>query len=337
MKIANMRIARLTFASLAASFGIASLGIGVVGTTAFGAETGAWPQRTVRLIVPFGTGTSNDTTARLFAEHLGKRWGQPVVIENQPGADTVKGVGVFASTRDDHTLLFTGSASLTVVPLMIDRLPYDPRRDLVPISTACITTIVIAATASSSIHSLADLVSQARAEPGKLTWASGPSLPNFLFAAFLKSLALDMLYVPYKETTSQITDLGQGRIHVLVTGLVATLPLHEAGKARLLAVTNKERAASFPDIPTVKDAGQSIMSVDGLSGFFGGRDMPAELRDWIAAEIRAVAVDPQLRSRLERIGQILHVGTPAEFETQIEAQRLWATELAKFVNSKSTQ
>ena len=327
-----MRIAKLTFALLAAS-----LGIGALGTTALGAETGPWPQRTVRLIVPFGAGTSNDTTARHFAERLGKRWGQPVVIENQPGADTMKGVGVFASTRDDHTLLFTGAASLTVVPLMIDRLPYDPRRDFVPISTACNTTIVIAAAASSNIYSLADLVFHARAEPGKLTWASGPSLPNFLFEAFLKSLALDMLYVPYKETTSQITDLGQGRIHILVTGMVATLPLYEAGKARLLAVTNSERAASFPEIPTVKDAGQPIMSVDGLSGFFGGRDMPTELRDWIAAEIRAVAVDPQLRSRLESIGQILHVGTPAEFEAQIEAQRWWATQLAKLVNSKSMQ
>jgi tripartite-type tricarboxylate transporter receptor subunit TctC len=325
-----MSIAKLTFALLAASLGMAALG-----TTTLGAETGPWPQRTVRLIVPFGAGTSNDTTARHFAERLSKRWGQAVVIENQPGADTIKGVGVFASTRDDHTLLFTGAASLTVVPLMIDRLPYDPRRDFVPLSTACITTIVIAAAASSNIYSLADLVSHARAEPGKLMWASGPSQPNFLFEAFLKSLALKMLYAPYKETTSQLTDLGQGRIHILVTGLVATLSLHEAGKARLLAVTNSERAASFPEIPTVKDAGQPIMSVDGLSGFFGGRDMPTELRDWIAAEIRAVAVDPQLRSRLESIGQTLHVGTPAGFETQIEAQRLWATRLAKLGNSKS--
>jgi tripartite-type tricarboxylate transporter receptor subunit TctC len=327
-----MDIAKLIFALLAAS-----LGIGALGTTVLGAETGHWPQRTVRLIVPFGAGTSNDTTARHFAERLGKRWHQPVVIENQPGADTIKGVGVFASTRDDHTLLLTGAASLTVVPLMSDSLPYDPHRDFVPISTACITTIVIAATSSSNIYSLADLVSHARAEPGKLTWASGPSLPKFLFEAFLKSLALDMLYVPYKETTSQLTDLGQGRIHILVTGLVATLPLQEAGKARLLAVTNSERAASFPEIPTVKDAGQPIMSVDGLSGFFGGRGMAIELRDWIAAEIRTVAVDPQLRNRLESIGQTLHVGTPAEFEAQVEAQRLWATQLAKLVNSKSMQ
>jgi tripartite-type tricarboxylate transporter receptor subunit TctC len=153
----------------------------------------------------------------------------------------------------------------------------------------------------------------------------------------LKTQALDMLHVPYKETTPQVTDLGEGRIHVLVTGLVATVPLHEAGKARFLAVTNSERAPSFPDVLTVKELGQQVMSVDGFSGFFGRRDMPAELRDQIASDIRMVAVDPELRINLEGIGQTLRVGTPAEFAAAIESQRGWAIELAKFVDFKTTQ
>jgi tripartite-type tricarboxylate transporter receptor subunit TctC len=289
------------------------------------------------VITPYGAGTANDITARHFADRLAKRWGQAVTIENRPGADTVVGVGSFVTAHDDRTLLFAGSASLTVVPLMYDKLPYDPNRDFVPISTACNTTIVIAASASSNIRSLADLVSRARAEPGKILWASGPSLPRFLFEGFLRTRALDMLLVPYQETTRQITDLGEGRIHVLVTGLLPTIPLREAGKTRFLAVTNSERAPGFPDIPTVKEAGQPIMSVDGLSGFFGSRDMPVELRDRIAADIRAVAVDPELKSRLESLGQTLHVGTPAEFAAAIEVQRLWSIEVAKFVNFKTTQ
>ena len=146
-----------------------------------------------------------------------------------------------------------------------------------------------------------------------------------------------MLHVPYKETTPQLTDLGEGRIHVVITGLVGALPVHEAGKARFLAVTNSERAANFPDIPTVKELGQPIMSVDGLSGFFGGRDMPNELRDKIAADIRAVAIDPELKRRLETIGQTLRVGSPAEFAAAIEVQREWAAEIAKLVNFKATQ
>ena len=289
------------------------------------------------MITPFGAGTANDITARHFADRLAKRWGQAVAIENRPGADTIVGVGGFVSANDDHTLLFAGAASLTVVPFMKDKLPYDPNRDFVPISTACNTTIVIAATASSNILSLADLVSRAKAEPGKLLWTSGPSLPRFLFEAFLKNQALDMLHVPYKETTPQLTDLGEGRIHVVITGLVGALPVHEAGKARFLAVTNSERAANFPDIPTVKELGQPIMSVDGLSGFFGGRDMPNELRDKIAADIRAVAIDPELKRRLETIGQTLRVGSPAEFAAAIEVQREWAAEIAKLVNFKATQ
>ena len=316
---------------------VATVALGLCCAAEVKAEPGRWPQRSVRVITPYGAGTANDITARHFAERLAKRWGHAVTIENRPGADTVLGVAGFVAAHDDHTLLFAGSASLTVVPLMRDKLPYDPKRDFVPISTACNTTIVVAAAASSNIRSLADLVSHARAEPGKLLWASGPSLPRFLFEAFLKTRSLDMLLVPYQETRPQITDLGEGRIDILVTGLLPTIPLHESGKARFLAVTNSERAPRFPDVPTAKEADQPIMSVDGLSGFFGWRDMPVELRDRIAADIRAIAVDPELKSRLESMGQTLRVGTPAEFAAAIEVQRLWATEVAKLVSFKTPQ
>ena len=184
-----MRIAELTVALLTAGFAVV--------TPVAKAETGHWPHRPVRVVTPFGAGTANDITARHFADRLSKRWGHAVAIENRPGADTVVGVGSFVSGNDDHTLLFAGAASLTVVPLMKDKLPFDPYRDLVPISTACNTTIVIAAAASSDIHSLAHLVSRAKAEPGKLLWASGPSLPRFLFEAFLKNQALDLRHGPY--------------------------------------------------------------------------------------------------------------------------------------------
>ncbi len=327
-----MRCAKLVRVLLSAI-----LAIGALGATPSKAEPGQWPRGPVRVITPYGPGTANDATVRQFADRLAKRWKQPVTVENRPGADTVVGVEAFVAANDDHTLLFAGAASITVVPLMKDKVPYDPVRDFVPISTACNTTIVIAVSASSNIVSLADLISRARAEPGKLLWASGPSLPKFLFEAFLNTQALDMLYVPYKETTPQVTDLGEGRIDVLVTGLVPTVPLHAAGKARFLAVTNSERAPGFPDVSTVKELGQPVMSVDGLSGFFGRRDMPAELRDQIASDIRMVAADPGLRINLEKIGQILRVGTSAEFVAAIQSQRAWATQLARLVDFKNTR
>jgi tripartite-type tricarboxylate transporter receptor subunit TctC len=327
-----MRCATLIWALLGAN-----LAIGTFAATAAKAEPGHWPQGPVRVITPYGPGTANDASVRQFADRLAKLWHQPVTVENRPGADTVVGVAAFVAANDDHTLLFAGAASLTVVPLMKDKVPYDPHRDFVPISIACNTTIVIAAAASSNIVSLADLASRARAKPGKLLWAAGPSLPKFLFEAFLKTQAIDMLYVPYKETIPQVTDLAEGRIDVLVTGLVATVSMHQAGKVRFLAVTNSERAPSFPGVLTVGELGQPVMSVDGLSGFFGRRDMPAELRDRIAGDIRMVAADPEFKINLEKIGQTLRTGTPAEFVAAIEAQRVWATELAKFVDFKSTQ
>src|SRR5262249_5241017 len=140
-------------------------------TTAPKAEAAHWPRGPVRVITPYGSGTANDATVRQFADRLAKRWKQPVTVENRPGADTVVGVEAFVAANDGHTLLFAGASSLTVVPLMKDRVPYDPIRDFAPISIACNTTIVIAASAASNIVSLADLMSRAKAEPGKLSWA----------------------------------------------------------------------------------------------------------------------------------------------------------------------
>jgi tripartite-type tricarboxylate transporter receptor subunit TctC len=186
------------------------------------AEAGeAWPTRTVRVIVPFPAGAGPDPAARLLADGQ-KRWGRPVVIENRPGGDASLGTGAFASANDDHTLLCGIAAALTVNPLVQEKVPYDPVRHFMPISAVSNFIFVVAVDNGVPAHSLVDLAHIAKAEPGKLLWGSGPSLPRFIFSAFLKRKGLDMSFVPYRDAATPPVDLGEGRVHVLVTGIVAS-------------------------------------------------------------------------------------------------------------------
>src|SRR5262245_9055433 len=157
----------------------------------------AWPQRTVRLILPLGPGSATDVTARLYAERLSERWGKPVVVENRPGPDALVAVAGFIGARDEHTLLFSFGAPVTINPVVHEKLPYDPERDLVPIVSASDSFIAVATTATLNIDSVAALVQRAKADPGKLNWAATAALPQFGFAGFAKGAGLDMVQVSY--------------------------------------------------------------------------------------------------------------------------------------------
>jgi tripartite-type tricarboxylate transporter receptor subunit TctC/nitrite reductase/ring-hydroxylating ferredoxin subunit len=291
---------------------------GLLGTPS---QAEPWPHRTVRLIVPIGPGTALDFTARLFAERLSARWGQPVIIENRPGGDTIVGVSGFARAKDDHTLLFSISSPAAVLPETHETLPYDPAHDLVPISIVSDIFIAIAATPSLNVGSLADLVRLARSQPGTLNWAAGPGLPQYVFAAFEKSASLGMTLVPYRDVVPSLEDLGEGRIQVVTHSLSALLPVAQAGKARFLAVANRQRAEIVRDVPTAVEAGYPELAMDGFCGLFGWADMPTELREKIAADVRDVAADPVIAKRLATAGQVAHGSTPNEFATALAQQR----------------
>jgi tripartite-type tricarboxylate transporter receptor subunit TctC len=295
-----------------------------------------WPQRTVCVIVPFSAGT--DAPARAFAEQLAKRWKQPVVVENRPGAEGLIGVAAFTGTRDDHTLLYYSAAAITTLPITHAKLPYDPVRDIVPISSAVDAAITIAVPESLKIGSLAELVTLARAQPGKLNYypVSGGSF-MIVLPGFLKSEGLDMVQVSYREASLGLQDAVVGRVHVLMSSLATALPLVRSGKLRLLAVTNKRRAPLMPEVPTAIEAGYPKLTFDGLQGFFGPRDMPVERRARIAAEIRAVATDPAVGDPLATIGLVARGSTPDEFAAAIQEQRADLAALAKLIDMKPGQ
>src|SRR6188472_1700673 len=206
-----MRSAKLSAGTLVVSLGIAL----IAGAPAIAEDL--WPQRAVNLIVPIGSGSGPDIAARIYAEQLAVRWKQPVVVENRAGAEGLIGITAFAALRDDHTLLFSPAAPITVYPFTQEKIAYDPDRDLVPISSAANTFGLIAAAASANVRSIAELVRLARAQPGKLNWASGGGAFPLLFAGFAKSAGLDLTRVSYRQQNLAIQDLAEGRIQVFAS------------------------------------------------------------------------------------------------------------------------
>ena len=290
------------------------------------AET--WPERPVKIIVPFPASVAGTNLAvRLFAEKLSARWGQPVVIDNRPGADGIVAVTSFIGARDDHTLLFSFAGPISINPFIHDKLPYDPARDLVPIAAAIDNFFAIAVSTPSGIGTLHSFIEAARARPEKFSWAATPGLPQFVFLALQKRAGLDLTQVPYRDFTPALQDLAENRIQVAVSSPATLMPVLESGKARLLMVTNRQRSPIAPDVPTAEEAGFPELTFEGVVGFFGVRDLPPARRDRIASDIVAVAEEPEIASRLRPQGVVVRAGTAAQFAAAIEEQRAKVGEL----------
>jgi tripartite-type tricarboxylate transporter receptor subunit TctC len=294
----------------------------------------SWPQRTVKFILPLGSGAGADISARLFADRLTKRWGQSVVVENRPGADGIVAINAFISAADDHTLLFGPSSSFVAHPYLHDKLPYD-RRDLSPVARISNTLVSVAVPGPMNVKSIADVMTIARSQPGKLNWATVTGVTDLIVAGYLKSAGLDMAKVPYRDTVQALNDLAESRIHFYVAALAIVRPQVQARRIKLLAITNRERAPDAPELPTVTESGFPELAFDGLVGLYGPRDMRDELRSHIAAEVRAVAEDPEVKQRLTATGQLVRPGTAAEFAASIEEQSAKLAAFAKALGIKA--
>lgn len=286
----------------------------------FDATAQNWPQRPVKIIATLGPGSGTDIGMRLFADRLTKRWNQPVVVENRPGGDGVVAITAFVTANDDHVLLGAPVSSFTAHPYVVPNLPYKPN-DLAPVVRGWNVIIVIAVPASLAVNSVKELVEMAKAQPGKLNWAGTTGAIDFLFAGFLKKHDLNMERVPYRNPQDAANDLATERIQVCEASLATLRPQLEAGKIKLIAVTNSARTPSHPNIPTTNEAGYPELTLDGLVGLFGPPSMPITLRERIAVDVSEASKDPMIADRLTLTGQVLNVGGAAEFAASIDEQR----------------
>jgi tripartite-type tricarboxylate transporter receptor subunit TctC len=244
-----------------------------------GEAAALYPERIIRLIVPFAPGGGTDVVARTLAQDMGKDLGVTVLIENKPGAGTIIGTQAVATSRPDGYTLLMGTFSHAVNPSLNTKLPYDPHRDFAAVALVARSFNVVVVNPKSPIRSIADLIAAAKASPGKLSYGTfGTGTSAHLAGELFKDMAkVDLTTVPYKGAAPAITDLIGGQIDVMFTTVASAAALIESGQLRAIAVTSAERSPAFPQLPTVAEAGVPGYTAESWYGLFAPAKTPADV------------------------------------------------------------
>ncbi len=301
------------------------------GAAAQSADAKAWPQRTVRLILPFGPASGADIAARLLVDKLQVMWKHPVVIEGKPGGDGLLSIGTVVNAKDDHVLFFGPSSAYVVHPYVHDNLPYDPERDLQPIAGVARVLVCVSVPTSLGVNSLKDLEAYARANPGKASYGVAPGFSEFVWNGFLKQSGLDMAKVPYRDITTAPTDLGEGRIQILMQSYAAMRPSAQGGKVKIIAINSDKRAAVAPEIPSAVEAGFPALVASPILGMLGPRDMALDIRRKAGADVVEVLKDKTVRERLDATGQVPDGMGVEAFAAAVKEQHDRVASIAKVV------
>jgi tripartite-type tricarboxylate transporter receptor subunit TctC len=309
--------------------------LGSLGAFATAASAQSWPQRPVKLILPFGAGSATDAAARMMSDKLTARWGKPIVIENKPGADGLLAIGAFIAANDDHVLLYASSASFNAHPYMHEKVPYSLERDLAPIAQVTDTIGAASVPATLKAATLAEFVALARAQPNTIAAAGAAGVPDFTLGYFLKTQNLPVTKIPYRDIVKGIADLAAGQIQFVLSSIGPVRPLAQSDKVRILAVTSRQRAPFAQHLPTVHEAGFPELALDTTAGFYGPERMARELRERIAADVIAVVTDPVITERLVATGQLVRTGGPAELTKTLRQQAEQMATVAKALGLKA--
>ena len=280
-----------------------------------------YPDKPVRLVVPFPPGGAAELGARIFATPLGQALGQPVVIETKPGADgAIASDFVMKSAPDGYTLYYATNTAFNWVPATRKNPPYDPLRDFTPVSLVGYFGFFLFTHPSVPAKNVAELISYARANPGKLNYGSGNSTSQ-LFGAQLKKLEnLDIVHVPYKGDGPLTIDLIGGRVHMAFATPGTAAPQVKEGKLRALAAMFPNRSALLPDVPTAAEAGLGKMSLTPWGGVFGPKGMPREVVDRVARELAVILKRQDVRESFGKLAFEPKSSTPEELSAFLKHQ-----------------
>jgi tripartite-type tricarboxylate transporter receptor subunit TctC len=290
----------------------------------FSAAAQSYPSKPIRLIVPFAAGGGNDNVARLVGRRLADGLGQPVVVDNRPGAGGVVGAELAAkSAPDGYTLFLGGVGSHAINPNLHDKLPYDPIKDFAPVALLAQAPLVLVVHPSVPAKSVAELTAYARAHPGKLNFASnGNGSSSQLAAVMFDSMAgVEMVHVPYKGLSPALADLLSGQVQLMFSSVVAILPHVKAGKLRGLAVTGAKRLASLPELPTIAESGLPGYEASSWYGILAPAGTPRDIVMKLNAELAKALEQPEVRNSLLAEGAEPVGGSPEAFAAHIRAEK----------------
>ena len=283
-----------------------------------------FPSRPVTLVVPFPPGGGTDTGARLIAQRLAERWGQPVIIENKPGAAGIVGADVVAKAKPDgYTILMGNIGTQSINPALYAKLPFDPKSAFAPITLVAELPLVLVVNADLAATTLADLTALAKAKPGDVTYgSSGNGSSMHLAAALFENAAgLQLLHVPYKGGGPALQDVIAGHIKMAFATILETSGHIKGGKLRPLAVSSDQRSSALPGVPTVAESGLAGFNSISWIGLLAPASTPREIVDQIAGDVRAILANPEVRDRLVALGATPAGAGPEAFARLIDADR----------------
>ena len=296
------------------------------------ARAAEWPERPVRMIIPFAAGAGADIVGRSFAEELAKALGQPVVVDNKGGAGGLLGTAEGArAPADGYTLLLTSQGTTAWNMGMYKTPGYDPLKDLTQVSIIGALPNTLVVSAASPFNSVADLIAQAKAKPGGINYASsGNGSAQHLAGELFASMAgVQITHVAYKGGGPALTDVMSGHVPVFFASLASSLPFIQGGKLRALAVTGKTHSPALPQLPTVAEAGLPGYEVYEWNAVFVPAGTPAPVVERLSKEFAATLRDPEVRTRLEALGAEVIGSSPAELDNFRRAEITKWTLLAK--------
>lgn len=290
-----------------------------------------YPDKAIRMIVPFAPGGSNDIMGRLVAGKLTESMGQQVVVDNRPGASGIIGTDLAAKAAPDGYTLLVMSLTFAVNPSIRSKLPYDTEKDLIPVTLIASAPLILVVHPALPVKSVKELIAYAKAHPGKLNFGSGgPGSTPHLAGEMLKTMAgLQMTHVPYKGGGPALADLVGGQIQLMLENIPSTLPFVKSGRLRVLAVTSKERSPTVPDVPTLDEAGLKGYELTGWNGLFVPRGTARAIVTRLHTEtVKALAV-PDVKQRLAAMSAVPGGEPPEQFAAFIKAEIAKWAKIAK--------
>lgn len=301
----------LIAATVAATFTLAS----------GGAAQAAWPEKPIRIVVTFAAGGASDIVARAISEPLARALGQPVVVDNKPGAGgTIGGAEVVRAAPDGYTLMLSNSTPLSIGPWTVPKLPYDPAKQFTHVAMLGVAPVLVMANPKTGPASLKDLP-KAAAAPGYTFGSGGPGSIGHIVGEMAKgAMKVQMTHVPYRGGAPMTTDLIAGQIPVGIDVITAFVPMVKAGQIRALAVTTRERSPLLPDVPSVVELGFPQLVAENYFGVSGPAGLPKEVTDKLGKALADIVADPAIARRFEELGITPVKMSAAEFSAFVVKQ-----------------